>query len=74
MHKDEMQVGGKVALLRRGTVVTNLISGSPTIGAAAYYHENGYLTATVVANGTQVGRWLSVLDADSYAKVEINIV
>lgn len=75
MHKDEVQLGGKVTLLRRGTVVTNAISGTPTIGAQAYYNNNGQLSATnFQSNSTQVGRFLSLLDADGYCKVEINIV
>jgi hypothetical protein len=73
-HKDEMQVGGKCTLLRRGTVVTNVISGTPTAGASAYYNTLGELTSTAVTNSTKVGRFLSGVDADGYAKVEINIV
>ena len=88
-HKDEMNLGGKVTLLRRGTVVTDQLSGTPVIGEQAYFGLDGKLfthgeapagaTGIVVAGhrtvtGDQVGRWLSVLDADGYAKVEINIV
>lgn len=73
-HKNEVQKGGKVLLLRRGTVVTDAVSGSPTVGADAYYNVAGQLTATVVANSTKVGRFLSSKDADGYAKVDINIV
>lgn len=73
-HKNEVQKGGKVLLLRRGTVVTNEVSGTPTVGADAYYNVAGELTATAVANSTKVGRFLSLKDADGYAKVEINIV
>ncbi len=38
-HKDEVQLGGKVTVLQRGTVVTNVIdsTSTPTNGAAAYY-------------------------------------
>lgn len=73
-HKNEVQKGGKVLLLRRGTVVTNAVSGTPTVGADAYYNVAGELTATAVANSTKVGRFLSLKDADGYAKIEINIV
>ena len=88
-HKDEMQLGGKVTLLRVGTVVTNQVSGTPVIGEKAYFALNGQLfgaasapagaTGIVVAGERQltvdqVGRFLSVLDADGYAKVSINIV
>ena len=84
--KDEVQQGGKVLLLRRGTVVTDQISGTPTIGATAFITRLGTISATAedgimtVFDGLidrpitpKVGRFLSVKDADGYAKVEINI-
>ena len=73
--KDEMQKGGKCLLLRRGFVVTNMISGAITLGELAYFGTNGELTsATAYSGSTAVGRWLSKKDADGYAKVDINIV
>jgi len=72
--KDEVQIGGKVLLLRRGVVVTDQVSGTPTIGADAYYNVAGEVTATAVANSTKVGRFLSTKDADGYAKLDINVV
>ena len=38
-HKDEIQLGGKVTILRQGEVTTNVIDTgcTPTIGAPAYY-------------------------------------
>jgi len=75
--KDEMQKGGKVLLLRRGFVVTNMISGAITMGDACHFVEDGNLCSASASTGdtsTQVGRWLSKKDADGYAKVEINIV
>lgn len=73
-HKDEVQKGSKVTILRQGFVVTDMIvSGvSPSAGDPAYYGANGLLT-TVSTNSTQVGRWLSEKDSDGYAKVDINI-
>lgn len=71
-HKDEVQVGSKVTLLRQGQVTTNVISGVPTIGQDAYYGANGKLTPTST-NSVKVGRFLSVKDSDGYAKVDINI-
>lgn len=73
-NKDEMQVGGKVAILRRGMVLTNYISGTPTAHAKAYLNNLGQLTATDEGSAPQVGRFLTSKDADGYAKVEINIV
>jgi hypothetical protein len=73
-HKDEVQTGSKVTLLRQGQVTTNMVvSGvSPTIGEDAYYGANGKLT-NVSTNSVKVGRFLSVKDADGYIKVDINI-
>ena len=73
-HKDEIQKGGKVTLLRHGTVVTDNISGTPGPGNTAYYDSTGDLAPSDPGNSTQVGRFLSKKDADGYAKVEINIV
>jgi hypothetical protein len=73
-HKDEVQVGSKVTLLRQGQVTTDLVASgvTPTAGADAYYGENGTLT-TDDTNSVKVGRFLSTLDADGYVKVDINI-
>ena len=73
-NKDEVQQGGKVLLLRRGTVVTNIIESgkTPTAGSIAYYKANGELTTDV--DSQPVGQFLSSKDADGYAKVEINVI
>lgn len=84
-HKDEVQVGSKVTLAKRGVLVTNVISGTVTAGQGAYASatasgalcsladNNALLTATP---GTikKVGTWLSGKDADGFAKVAINLV
>lgn len=72
-HKDEVQKGSKVWLLRHGKVNTNKISGTPTAGNPAYYTSAGLLTPTDPGSGPKVGRFLSKKDSDGYAKVEINI-
>ena len=74
-HKDEVQQGNKVLLLRRGTVVTDQISGAITMGDAAHFMSDGTLaSATASSASAVVGRWLSKKDADGFAKVAINIV
>ena len=79
-HKDEMQLGGKCTLLRRGTIVTDQISGTPVIGEKVYFALDGSLVtssqaaAMIAVTGSPVGRFLSVADADGFAKAEINIV
>lgn len=73
-HKDEVQIGSKVALLRQGQVVTNMVSSgvAPVAGDDAFYDGAGDLT-TEDDNSVKVGRFLSSLDADGYVKVDINI-
>jgi len=72
-HQDEVQLGGKVCLLRRGWVVTDSISGTPLAGDTAYYTNAGLLVPTDPGSGPKVGRFLSKKDADGFCKVEINI-
>jgi hypothetical protein len=80
-HKDEVQKGGKVTILRKGYVVTNAIETgvTPGVGDVAYLSdatsgaEVGYLSNAVGTNGKVVGRFLSAKDADGYAKVEVNL-
>jgi|TARA_R110000751_G_scaffold130895_4_gene233023 hypothetical protein len=77
-HKDEVQKGGKVSILKKGYVVTNNITGTPTAGALAYLDDltAGNLTVKANVDTTEyisVGRWMSSLDEDGYAKVEINL-
>ena len=73
-HKDEVQVGGKVTLLRNGQVTTDrLVSGiTPTAGTPAYVGASG-LIGTSSTNAVQIGTFLSGKDSDGYAKVSVNI-
>ena len=81
-HKDEVQKGGKVTLLTKGYVVTNNLEGtSPSAGDAAYLAHSGNLaTSDLSSDDTDddgstrlVGRFLSSVDQDGYAKVFIDL-
>ena len=73
-HKDEVQQGSKVTILRQGQVTTDQVVNGLTIlgGTPAYLGTSGLLT-TSSTNSVQVGRFLSSYDLDGYVKVDINI-
>jgi hypothetical protein len=71
-HKDEVQVGGKVALLRQGQVTTNMVTGTPSAGSDAYVGVSG-LVGTSSTNSVKIGQFLSSKDADGYVKLSVNI-
>ena len=71
-HKDEVQVGGKVTLLRNGQVTTNFLAGTPAAGAKAYVGASGNIS-TSSTNAVEIGQFLSATDADGYAKVSVNL-
>jgi hypothetical protein len=78
MHKDEVQKGGKVTVLRKGYVVTNSItSASVSAGDPAYACHVNAGNLRIDSPGSsgvlQVGRFLSGKDEDGYAKVEVNL-
>ena len=78
-HKDEVQKGGKVTLLQKGWVVTSNLEGTdPNGGDLAFLAHSGNLATSSIA-GTDsaekmvVGRFLSDVDEDGYAKVFIDL-
>ena len=72
-HQDEVQIGSKVLLLRRGTVVTDQVDGSTiTVGGAAHFTTDGVFTTGTTS--VQVGRYLSTADADGFVKIAVDIV
>ena len=82
-HKNEMQQGGKVTILKQGWVVTSniLSTATPAAGNVAYLTSSGELSNNAGlpaasqndANAPAVGTFLSSKDEDGYAKVEINL-
>lgn len=76
-NKYEVQKGGKVEVLRNGYVVTDQIASGLTLvaGDTAYLGNGGRITNvnTGAAASPVVGQFLSGVDEDGYAKVEINL-
>jgi len=80
-QKTEQQKGSKVALLRDGWAVTNMLYSptgvlhKPAPGSGAYVGPSGYLTAYAGANleYPKVGIWESYVDEDNYARVYVKL-
>lgn len=80
-HKNEVQKGGKVTLLKRGWVVTDRVAGTPAVNDIAYCGPTGYFRPTQdaasIANldllNPKVGTFGSRKDEDGFAKVFVNI-
>ena len=74
-HKNVMQQGGKVTLLKKGWVVTNRIDPgvTPAGGNPAYVGPSGYISSNNSLGGRIVGDFGSSKDEDGYAKVNVNL-
>lgn len=76
-HKDEVQKGGKVTLLKDGWVTTNQIEvgNSPAGGNVAYLSNSGLLTAASLGRTATpaVGRFETSKDEEGYARVYIKL-
>ena len=80
-HQDEVQKGGKVTILRKGYVVTNSLScaTAAVAGDPAYSQLDGTIANSgCVSDDTgrgsgPIGSFLSSVDEDGYAKVEVNL-
>ena len=70
-QKDEVQQGGKCTILRKGTIVTDQVTGTPAAGDTAYVNANGTVGAQV-GSSAAVGKFLSSAK-DGFCKVAINL-
>lgn len=75
IHKDEVQLGGKVTLTLRGMHVTDMVVGTPTAGAKAYLNSSGYISTVWLSDlvNPPVGRFMTTKDENNFVKVEINL-
>jgi hypothetical protein len=74
---EESQIGTKALLLKKGWVVTNMIVSGQATGSMptdAYASTNGNLTAVSGGGLPLVGKFMSRIDAEGYAKVHIDII
>lgn len=75
IHRDEVQIGGKVTITKKGWHVTDFVVGSPAAGNSGYLGSSGYIQTvqnTSLVN-PYVGRFMTSKDQDGFAKVELNI-
>lgn len=80
-HKDEIQKGGKVTILRKGYVVTNSLSCAtgPAAGEPAFITFSGNIANSGTISddsgtaNTPIGIFLSSKDEDDYAKIEVDL-
>ncbi len=65
----------KIALARRGWLVTNRINGTPTAGDVAYVGPSGLISTTGGVDGdgiAVIGRFETTEDSDGFARVHLN--
>lgn len=71
--KLETLIGRNVEIMKKGRVVTNMIIGTPTMGAIAYLAASGNVSPTQASGAPVVGQFKSTKDASGFATLEINL-
>jgi hypothetical protein len=73
----EIRPGDKCTLVKKGFVVTDMITGTPTVGGVAYLGASGLIsTASGSFGGATtpvVGRFETTVDSGGFARVSIDI-
>jgi hypothetical protein len=69
----EVRPGEKVTLVRKGWVVTDMVSGTPGVGGIAYVGPSGLIATTSLNSAPAVGRFESLVDADGFCKIYIDL-
>jgi len=82
-YKDEVQINSKVAVLKNGWVVTDMIypGHTPVAGGKAYVGHSGYIAASNVATDHAdttgadkvIGRFETVKNEDGFCRVRVNL-
>lgn len=72
--KDEMQIGSKCHLLKKGWVYTDKITGTPAAGNAAYLAATGNVTPTQdTTTGSLVGKFTGKKDQNGFVGLEVDV-
>lgn len=70
----EIRPGDKCTLVKKGFVVTDMITGTaPTAGDNAYLAASGLISKTQATGAPQIGRFETAKDANGFARVSIDI-
>lgn len=73
-ENQEIRPGDKCTLVKKGFVVTDMITGTaPSAGDAAYLAASGYISKTQATGAPQIGRFETTKDANGFARVSIDI-
>lgn len=70
---NEIQLGMKPSVIWFGYADTNLVSGAPAAQATAYLASNGYVSPTQLTSAPTVGKFLTSVDGNGYAVVQIEL-
>lgn len=78
LNRDVSDVGSKVALLNKGVLETDQVSGTPQAGQDAYLGTNGNASPTQLQDGLgnnapRVGMFLSGTNANGFAKLRVDV-
>lgn len=74
-QRNEVNKGGKVTILRRGQVTTDMIVASvtPAAGDPAYVGPSGLFTNTTSGGDAKVGSFDTAKDESGFARVSVNL-
>lgn len=74
-YKNEAQITEPCEFMKKGWMVTNKVTGSPTLGDKAYLTANGVVTPTKVNDAATplVGEFGGAKDENGYVKLVVNL-
>lgn len=76
-ENQEIRPGDKCTLVKKGFVVTDMITGTPVVGGVAYLGASGFISTTSGSFGGAttpvIGRFETTVDAGGFSRVSIDI-